>query len=80
MDGKTLSRKLNYTKMERALRYLAVEERLADIENLAVMTELEICDLVVQTYEVAYVTDEEIGLVRKEDVPKYTQLVKTISR
>ena len=43
MDGRTLSQSLNYAGMERAVRKLAVEEKLAPAEEIAVMSELEVC-------------------------------------
>ena len=80
MDGRTLSDKLNYTGMECAVRRLAVEEKLADVEKIAVMSEMEVCDLVAQSYELVYANREKVGLVRKKDMPEYTKLVKIISR
>lgn len=80
MDGRTLSQSLNYAGMERAVRKLAVEEKLAPAEEIAVMSELEVCDLVAKTYEMVYAEQEEVGLVRIEDLSEYGKLVKTISR
>lgn len=80
MDGRTLSEKLNYTGMERAVRKLAIDEKLAPIENIAVMPKLEVCNLVAQTYEMVYAEQEEVGLVHREDLEEYNRLVKTISR
>ena len=34
MDGRTLAEKLNYTGMERAVRKLAIDEKLAPVEQL----------------------------------------------
>lgn len=80
VDGRTLSSKLNYIGMERAVRRLAIEEKLTDVEKIAVMSELEVCELVARSYELVYAESEEVGLVRKEDLPEYMRLVKTISR
>ena len=80
MDGRTLYNKLNCTGMERAVRRLAIEEKLADVEKIAVMSELDVCDLIAQSYELVYAESEELGLVRKKDMPEYSGLVKIISR
>lgn len=80
MDGRELSQKLNYTGMERAVRKLAVSEKLATAEDIAVMSELEVCDLVAQSYELVYAESEEVGLVRRESLTEYNKLVKKISR
>lgn len=80
MDGRTLSEKLSYTGMERAVRKLAIDEKLAPVENIAIMPEIEVCNLVAQIYEMVYAEPEEVGLVRREDLEEYNRLVKTISR
>lgn len=80
MTGRELKDKLNYLGMSRALRKLALNDKMATSEELAVMTELDVCDLVVGKYEVVYSEREEIGLVRKDKMEEYNKLVKIISR
>lgn len=80
MDARALCNKLNYIGMSKGLRSLAVVEKLADIREIATMTELEICELVLKHYIVVYVESEEIGLVKKSDAEQYYKLVNTISR
>lgn len=80
MTGRELKDKLNYLGMSRALRKLALNDKMATSEELAVMTELDVCDLVVGKYEVVYSESEEIGLVRKDKMEEYNKLVKIISR
>ena len=80
MTGRELEDKLNNLGMSRALRKLALDDKMATSEELAVMTELDVCDLVVGKYEVVYSESEEIGLVRKDKMEEYNKLVKIISR
>lgn len=80
MNGRDLSEHLNYTGMERAVRKLAVDEKLAPVEKVAVMSEIEVCELVAKKYELVYAEDEELGLVSRSDLPTYNKLVKIISR
>lgn len=80
MTGRELEDKLNYLGMSRALRKLALDDKMATSEELAVMTELDVCNLVVGKYEVVYSESEEIGLVRKDKMEEYNKLVKIISR
>lgn len=80
MTGRDLSEKLNYLGMVRAIRRLALNDKLASAGEIAVMSEVEVCDLVVKEYEVVYSEADEIGLVRKDKIDEYTKLVKTISR
>ena len=46
MTGRELSEKLNYLGMERGIRKLALEDNMATAEELAVMSEVEVCELI----------------------------------
>lgn len=49
MNGRDLSDRLLYTGMIRDARKLAFKDKMATAEELALMSELEICDLIAQT-------------------------------
>lgn len=80
MTGRELSEKLNYLGMVRRIRKLALEEKMETAEKIAVMTEVEVCDLVSKEYEIVYSENDEIGLVRKDKLKEYESLVKIICR
>lgn len=80
MTGRELLDKLNYLGMERGVRELALEEKLESAEKIAVMSTLDVCELILDTYELVYSEDEELGLVRNDKMKEYTALVKIISR
>lgn len=80
MDARELKRKINYTGQERALRTLAVKEKLLKPEEAAVMIDLEIYEKILEHYEVVFSSGETIGLVRKSDMPTYIDIVKEINR
>lgn len=80
MTGRELFDKLNYLGMERGVRELALEEKLESAEKIAVMSTLEVCELILDTYELVYSENEELGLVRNDKMKEYTALVKIISR
>lgn len=80
MTGRELSDKLNYIGMERNLRKLALDENLATAEKIAVMTEVEVCNLVMKKYAVVYAEADSIGLVAKNNIGEYNKLVKYINR
>ena len=46
MTGRELSDKLNYLGMERRIRRLALEDKMETAEKIAVMTEIEVCELI----------------------------------
>lgn len=80
MTGRELLDKLNYLGMERGVRELALEEKLESAEKIAVMSTLDVCELISNKYELVYSESEELGLVRNDKMKEYTALVKIISR
>lgn len=80
MTGRELSDKLNYTGMERAVRELALKEKLASAEEIAVMSELDVCDLISEHYEMVFSESENVGLVKKENAQKLFMMLQIISR
>ena len=80
MDGRELYDSLNYEGMNRGIRELALNNKLASAEELAVMSELEVCDLVSQNYKLVYAEDEEIGLVHNDKAKELFSMLKVIGR
>lgn len=80
MTGRELSSKLLYTDMEEGIRKLALKEKLATPIELAVMNEIAVCDLVLTQYEVVFVEDEKILLVKKDDISEFEKLAAIIER
>lgn len=80
MTGRDLFDGLIYSGMERGVRKLVLEEKLESADKIAVMSTLEVCELISKTYEMVYNESEEIGLVRKDMMKEYNKLVKVISR
>ena len=80
MTGRELSEKLNYIGMERAIRKLALDDKLATAEEIAIMSEIEGSELISIEYKVVYSESEEIGLVLKDKIVEYNNILKVISR
>ena len=80
MDGRELSSKLNYLGMERGIRKLALDDKLDTPEKIAVMSTVEICDLIAKRYVVLYEDSEELGLVDKDIYATISDNIKVISR
>jgi len=80
MNARILESKMNYYEMERTARKILIEERLASAEEVAVMTCLEVCKKLLQTYKVVACESDEIVIVKKEDMTKYNNIVKILSR
>lgn len=80
MTGRELCDKLHYIGMERAVRKLALEQKMDTTENIALMSIDEVCNLVAKDYELVYRESDKVGLVHKDKMEEYVKLVKVISR
>lgn len=68
MTGRELTDKLLYIGMEKGARRLALKDKMAPAEEIAVMSEIEVCDLIVEKYEVVMCESEDILLIPNERV------------
>lgn len=80
MDGRELENKLNYLGMSRGIRKLALRDNLATADELAVMSEVEVCELIAQNYQLVYAESEEIGLVHNDNSKKFFDMIEVIGR
>lgn len=80
MVARALQEKLNYLGMERGIRKLALKDKMATAEEIATMSELDVCNLICQNYQLVYAENEKIGLVKNEDAEKLSELIEVISR
>ncbi len=80
MDARTLENKMNYLGMERAARKILIDEKLAKAEDVAMMTCVEVCGKLLESYEVVSCEDEDITIVKKEDMETYNAIVRFLSR
>lgn len=80
MDARTLENKMNYLGMERAARKVLIDEKLAKAEEVAMMTGLDVCSKLLESYEVVSCEDEDITIVKKEDMKTYNDIVRFLSR
>lgn len=80
MTARDLQEKLNYLGMERGIRKLALKDKMASVEEIATMSELDVCNLICQNYQLVYAETEKIGLVKNDDAEKLSDLIQVISR
>ena len=80
MDARTLENKMNYLGMERQARKILIDEKLARAEEVAIMTCVDVCEKLLETYEVVSCEDEDITIVKKEDMKTYNDIVRFLSR
>lgn len=80
MDGRELSSKLLYAGMGRDARKLALKDKMAPVEEVALMDEIEVCNLIVQKYEVVMCESEDVLLIPKEKMKEFNQMAVYLSR
>lgn len=80
MDARTLENKMNYLGMERAARKVLIDEKLAKAEEVAMMACVDVCEKLLESYEVVSCEDEDITIVKKEDMKTYNDIVRFLSR
>lgn len=80
MTGRELASKLNYLGMERDVRKLALKDHPDMTQKIAIMSDVEVCDLVAEDYEMIYAESEEIGLVKHDDMEQCFKLIHKIKR
>lgn len=80
MDARELEYKMNYQGMERAARKILIDEKLAKPEEVAVMTCIEVCEELLKTYDVVCCEDEEITIVKREDMEMFNSISKRLCR
>lgn len=79
MDARTLERKINYLGMEKSARRILIVKKLAKAEEVAAMTCVEVCEKLLETYEVVSCDDKNITIVRKEIMKTHNDIVKFLA-
>lgn len=75
-----LLEKLNYTGMERAVRELVLKNRMASTEAIAVMSKIEVCELVMEKYEIVMSQSECVLLIPKDRMDEFIKMAVYIKR
>ena len=80
VDSRGLSLRINYLGQERAARKLLLKDKIATAEEIAVMTDVEVYDKLLERYEVVMAENEKILIVAKENVQTFNELAVYLSR
>ena len=73
MEGKELSEMLYYSGMEKDVRKLALKDKMASAEDIAIMSKLEVCNLIVKKYEVV-MNEECVLLIPKDKIIEFSKM------
>lgn len=80
MDGRGLASEVNYLGQERAARKLLLKDKIATAEEIAIMTDIEVYDKLLERYEVMMAENERILIVAKENVQAFKEIAAYLSR
>ena len=70
----------DYTGQERDARKLLIDEKIASVEDVAIMSSEDVEEKIRERYEVVAKADEEILLVKKEGMEQFEKLVVILTR
>lgn len=70
----------DYTGQERDARKLLIDEKIAPIEDVAIMSGKDVEEKIRERYEVVAKANEEILLVKKEDMEQFEKFIKILTR
>ena len=80
MDARELANRINYSGMERCARKIVLKDNLAKAEEIAVMTEIEVYEKLLQKYEVVMSGREEILLIAEDKMEEFNDMAVYLSR
>ena len=81
MDARELYNKhINYANMERDARKIVLKDNLAKTEDVAIMTDIEVYEILLQKYEVVMCEPENILLIDKEKIEEFNSMAVYLSR
>lgn len=80
MNGRDLNDRLLYAGMVKDARKLALKDKMATAEELALMSEQEICDLIAQNYDIVMSEDEKVLLIPKDKMDEFEKMAVYLCR
>ncbi len=80
MNGRDLNDRLLYAGMVKDARKLAFKDKMATAEELALMSEQEICDLIAQNYDIVMSEDEKVLLIPKDKMDEFEKMAVYLCR
>jgi hypothetical protein len=70
----------DYLGQERDARQVLINDKLAKVEDVALMTSEEVSMMICEHYEVVSKEDEQIILMKKEDMDKFRKMAIYLNR
>lgn len=80
MDARELNSHVMYTGMERDARAILLKDNLATVEDIAMMTSLDVFDRLLEKYEVIMCEEQDILLIDKKKMEEFNSMAVYLSR
>ena len=80
MDARELNSHVMYTGMERDARAIILKDNLATVEDVAMMTSLDVFDRLLEKYEVIMCEEQDILLIDKKKMEEFNKMAVYLSR
>lgn len=80
MDARELNNHVMYTGMERDAREILLKDNLATVEDVAMMTSLDVFDRLLEKYEVIMCEEQDILLIDKKKIEEFNKMAVYLSR
>ena len=80
MDARELNSHVRYTGMERDAREILLKDNLATVEDVAMMTSLEVFDRLLEKYEVIMCEEQDILLIDKKKMKEFNSMAVYLRR
>lgn len=80
MDARELNSHVMYTGMERDARAILLKDNLATVEDVAIMTSLDVFDRLLEKYEVIMCEEQDILLIDKKKMEEFNSMAVYLSR
>ena len=80
MDARELNSHVMYTGMERDAREILLKDNLATVEDVAMMTSLDVFDRLLEKYEVIMCEEQDILLIDKKKMEEFNKMAAYLRR
>ena len=80
MDARELNSHVIYTGMERDARAILLKDNLATVEDVAMMTNLDVFDRLLEKYEVIMCEEQDILLIDKKKIEEFNKMAVYLRR
>lgn len=79
-DARDLADVINYVGQEQAARKLLVKMNTVPVEQIAVMTNLEVYQEILEKYKIIMSSNDEVLLVDKDKIQDFNKVAVLLSR